>query len=268
MSSSFIEHRGVPVHYTDKGKGSTIILLHGFLESVSMWNDYSTELSKEYRVICIDLPGHGRSDCIGYVHTMEEMADVIKAVADHLRLKRYHLIGHSMGGYVALAFAEAHPDIPKSTTLFHSTALADSLEKQKDRDRAIELVKRSPESFIKHSLPMLFRSKSRSIYRKEIKKMVEEALKMPIQGVIAALEGMKERNDREVLLHLSPVPFCMIAGKRDSVLPFEKIEPQLKAPRVIDRLVTENSHMGFIEDRDLCLETIQYFIRDIEKQYS
>ncbi|KAB2805389.1 alpha/beta fold hydrolase [Phaeocystidibacter luteus] len=268
MSSKFISHRGTPIHYTDAGRGSAVILLHGFLENSTMWKDYAAELAKSYRVICIDLPGHGKSDCFGYVHSMDEMAAVVKAIADHHHLKRYHIVGHSMGGYVALAFGEKHPDVPKSITLFHSTALADSDEKKVDRSRAIKLVKEQPEAFVKHSLPMLFRSKSRKIYRTEIKGMIAEALKMPVQGIIAALEGMKERPDREVLLHLSPIPFLFITGKRDTVLPFEKIEPQLSAPMVVDRLITENGHMGFIEDRDLCLETLTYFINDIEKAHA
>lgn len=266
MSSNVFNYRGTPIRYRDSGSGAVILLLHGFLESLEMWEDYASELESKYRVISIDLPGHGQSGCFGYVHSMEEMAECVKAVADHLRLKRYHMIGHSMGGYVSLAFAELYPDIPKSITLFHSTALADSEEKKKDRDRAIKLVKDNADGFIKQAVPLLFRSKSRELYRSRVKELVRLALRTPLQGVVAALEGMKERPDREVLLHLSPVPFLFIAGKRDTVLPFEKIEPQMSAPRVIDRLVTENSHMGFIEDRDLCLETIEYFIHDIEKK--
>lgn len=266
MSAHFLNYRGTPIRYTDSGSGPVILLLHGFLESLEMWDDYRSTFENSYRVVCIDLPGHGQSDCFGYVHSMEEMAECVKSVADHLRLKRYHMIGHSMGGYVCLAFAELYPDIPKSITLFHSTTLADSEEKKKDRERAIKLVKENVEGFIKQAIPLLFRSKSRELHRHQVKRMVKLALRTPLQGVIASLEGMKERPDREVLLHLSPVPFLFITGKRDTVLPFEKIEPQLSAPQVKDRLITENGHMGFIEDRDLCLETIEYFIHDIERK--
>lgn len=263
--SSYLSHRGTPIHYTECGRGSVVILLHGFLESIHMWNDYANELSKKYRVVCIDLPGHGNSGCFGYVHSMDEMAETVKVVADHLRLKRYHLVGHSMGGYVALAFGELYPDIPKSITLFHSTTYPDSESKKLDRDRAIQVVKKSPDALIKVSIPNLFRAKSRKIYKTQIANMIAEARKMPVQGIIAALEGMKERPDREALLHLSPIPFCIIAGKKDNVLPIEKMEEQMHAPRVLDRLITENGHMGFIEDRDLCLETLSYFIEDIER---
>lgn len=231
-----------------------------------MWDDYAAELRDKYRVIQIDLPGHGQSGCFGYVHSMEEMADAVKAVTDHLRLKRFHIVGHSMGGYVALAFGEAHPDTPKSITLFHSTALADSDEKKRDRDRAIQVVKKAPDTFIKVSIPNLFRPKSRALYKERISEIISSAKRMPVQGIIAALEGMKDRSDREALLHLSPIPFCIITGKKDHVLPLEKILPQMEAPMVVDRLITENGHMGFIEDRDLCLETLRYFIDDIERK--
>lgn len=265
MSSSYVSYRGTPVYFEESGRGSAIILLHGFLESSTMWKDYAAVLSEKYRVIAVDLPGHGRTNSFGYVHSMEEMAETVKVVADHLRLKRYHLIGHSMGGYVALAFGEKYPDIPKSITLFHSTSRSDSEEKKKDRDRAIQIVKQAPDTFIKVSIPNLFRPKTRKIYHDKVVEMIEEARKMPVQGIIAALEGMKDRPDREALLHLSPIPFCIIAGRKDNVLPLERIIPQMEAPRVLDRLITENGHMGFIEDRDLCLETIQYFIEDIER---
>lgn len=262
MSAQYIEYKGASIRYTDAGRGPAVILLHGFLESLEMWDDYAAALSGDFRVITIDLPGHGQSACFGYVHTMEEMAEVVKAVADKLRLKRYSLIGHSMGGYVALAFAERYPDIPKGIVLFYSTALADSEEKKMDRDRAIAVVKTHAEAFIKTALPNLFRPKSRKLYKAEIKTLIERATRQPVQGIIAALEGMKERADREVLLHLSPIPFCIVSGKNDPVIPIASMEELMKAPRVVDRLITDNGHMGYIEDRDECLETIRYFLSE------
>ena len=112
---------------------------------------------KGRRAICIDLPGHGQSDCIGYIHTMEEMAEAVFAVVKHLRLRKISIVGHSMGGYVALALAEREPDMLRSLTLYHSTASADSMWKKQDRKRAIELIKKNHKSFIRASIPLLFR---------------------------------------------------------------------------------------------------------------
>jgi len=97
-----LDYKGTQVFYSDQGKGTAIILLHGFLENSSMWNKFVPELIKKNRVICIDLLGHGNSNCLGYIHTVEEMAEAVKAVTRHLNLRRYYMLGHSMGGYVAL----------------------------------------------------------------------------------------------------------------------------------------------------------------------
>ena len=117
-----------------------MVLLHGFLFSSGIWHDLAASLARSYRVICIDLPGHGESGCFGYVHSMELMAQAVKAVLDQLRLKRYVMAGHSMGGYVALAFAELYPDNLRGLALFHCTAYPDTAEKRHERERAANLI--------------------------------------------------------------------------------------------------------------------------------
>src|SRR5689334_22537641 len=98
------------VTFSDTGKGRVVVLLHGFLGSHEIWKDTIDDLSKSYRVIAIDLPGHGNTANFGYAHSMELMAKCVKTVMDFLKVKKYVIIGHSMGGYVALAFADLFPD--------------------------------------------------------------------------------------------------------------------------------------------------------------
>src|SRR5690606_2976976 len=150
------------------------------------------------------------------------------ALLHHLKLKKVLLAGHSMGGYVSLAFAEKYPEFVKGIILLNSTTRADSVTKKKDRDRAIDIVKKDHKGFIRNAIPMLFRPKNRRIFQKEIQALKKEALQMSQQGVIAALEGMKVRIDREVLLHFAPYPFLFIAAERDPALPFETLAEQLK----------------------------------------
>ncbi|MDX5427885.1 MAG: alpha/beta fold hydrolase, partial [Bacteroidota bacterium] len=95
-----VDFKGIDIHFSEKGAGRALVLLHGFLENRTMWDSLTGTLSKRFRVVAIDLPGHGQTPCLGYVHTMEEMADAVKAVLDHLGLRRYVMVGHSMGGYV------------------------------------------------------------------------------------------------------------------------------------------------------------------------
>ncbi len=253
------QFRSAYFSYTDQCSGIAVVFLHGFLENQWMWTNLIEGLPKKYRTITIDLPGHGESDNLGYVHTMEEMAEVVKALLDELRLRKYFLVGHSMGGYVALALAEKFPDNIRGLVLQNSTTRADSETKKRDRDRAIVLVKQNPQSFVRQSIPHLFRPKNRTAFREQVSRAEKEALKTSPQGIVAALEGMKARPDREVLLHFSPYPVLFIAAKHDPILPFETLEPQLQAEKVTP-CVVENGHMSHIEDQDKLLKALRDFL--------
>ncbi|MBJ6367600.1 alpha/beta fold hydrolase [Snuella sedimenti] len=257
-----LEHKGINIFYTDTGKGKAIVLLHGFLENLSMWDAFIPELSKKNRVICIDLLGHGKTGCLGYVHTMEQMAEAVKAVLKHLKIRRSIFIGHSMGGYVALAYAEANPDALKGLCLMNSTAKADTPERKANRDRAIIAVKQNYKTFIRMAISNLFRPKNRKIFSKEIKHTKQEALKTPVQGIIAALEGMKIRDDREVLLHFTPYKKMMIISKKDPVLNYNELIEQTENTNV-NVIEFPDGHMSHIENEGLFLQHAMHFIENI-----
>ena len=168
-------HKNSTINFTSTGKGSVVVLLHGFLENSTMWNTTVAQLSKKYRVVCIDLLGHGKTDNLGYVHSMEEQAEMVKAVLNCLHLRKYVLVGHSMGGYIALAFAKLFPSNLKGLCLMNSTALPDTEEKKINRDRGICAVKQNHKTFIRIAIPMLFTKENRTIFSKEIKDITEEA---------------------------------------------------------------------------------------------
>lgn len=250
--------KDISIHFTDRGTGSVVVLIHGFLENLTMWRDIQIALLPKHRVICIDLPGHGKSENIGYVHTMEELADVVYAVLRSLKLRKYALVGHSMGGYVALAFAEKHPDNLRSLVLYQSTARADSNEKKKDRKRAAALIKQNPKSFIRKSVPLLFRPVNRKKFRPELKKLVEEALTTSPQGVVAALEGMRLRPNREILLKFPPYPVHIIASDKDPRIPLAESEELAQISESVHlHLIKGCGHMSYIEAKDETLEVFR-----------
>ena len=154
-------YKNTKISYTDQGKGSVVVLLHGFLENSTMWNAFVPVIDKRNRVITIDLLGHGTTDCIGYVHSMEDQADMVHAVLQHLKIRKAILIGHSMGGYVALAFAELYPENIKGLVLLNSTSRADNEERKTNRDRAIKAVKQNYTAFVRMSIANLFSEKNR-----------------------------------------------------------------------------------------------------------
>lgn len=260
--SKTIHFKNTTISYTDQGKGTAIVFLHGFLENQKMWEAFVPELSKKYRIITIDLLGHGNSESLGYVHSMEDNADVVYAVLSELRLRKAIFVGHSMGGYVALAFAELYPDTIKGLILLNSTASADSEERKTNRDRAIKVVKHSFMNFISLSIANLFSESNRERLASAIENVKKEALKTPLQGIVASLEGMKIRQDREVLLHLTPYPKLMILGEKDPVLNYEETKQQIENTAV--KLVTfPDGHMTHIENQDQLLIVLLAFFKSI-----
>lgn len=257
-----LKHKGITIFFTDEGKGNALVFLHGFLENSNMWSAFIPKLIKRNRVICIDLLGHGKTECLGYVHSMELMAEAVEAVLKHLRIRRSICIGHSMGGYVALAFAEKNPDALKGLVLVNSTAVADSNDKKNNRDRAIAAVKQNHKTFIRMAIGNLFRPKNRKLFAKDIKVITKQALETPLQGIVAALEGMKIREDREVLLHFTPYKKMMIIGKKDPVLNYNALIEQTKNTDVTC-VEFPDGHMSHIENRDEFLYAIMHFIEII-----
>ena len=224
-----------------------------------MWNEIIDALPKKYRCITIDLPGHGESENLAYVHSMEEMAELVKALLDHLKIRRAILVGHSMGGYVALALADSYPDMLKAMVLMNSTARADSEERKLNRDRAISLVKRNPKSYVRNSIPMLFRPVNRKKFHSQLKPIKEEALKTSAQGIVAALEGMKERIDREVILNFAPYPILFVASQKDPVLAWEQLEEQF-FHEAVEPLILSEGHMSHIENFEDLLIGLKAFL--------
>lgn len=254
-----LEYKHININYSDKGTGTAVVLLHGFLENSTMWKPFIHKLTKKNRVVTIDLLGHGKTGCLGYVHTLEDMAEAVKAVLSKLRLRRVVLIGHSMGGYVALAFAEKYPRMMKGLCLMNSTGLADGKEKRINRDRAIVAVKQNHKSFIRISVANLFRPKNRPIFADEIVKVKDEALKIPLQGIVAALEGMKVRKDRTKILKSKSFKKLMIIGKHDPVLDYDSLYNQTKNTDV--KIVEfPDGHMSHIENKKDFSEEIMRFI--------
>jgi pimeloyl-ACP methyl ester carboxylesterase len=254
-----IQHKNTSISFSDTGKGTAIVLLHGFLENQKMWNNYIDAFSKRNRVITVDLLGHGETECLGYVHTMEDNAEAVHAVVTELGIQKAVFVGHSMGGYVALAFAELYPDAVKGIVLLNSTALADSEERKTNRDRAIKAVKQSYINFISLSIANLFSEDNRERLNQEIESTKKEALKTPLQGIVASLEGMKVRPSREALLHLTAYPKMIILGKKDPVLNYEQTKEQIEDTDV-ELVSFPDGHMSHIEnDEELTAVLLDFF---------
>lgn len=257
-----IHYQSKNIHYKISGKGNCLVLLHGYLESLEMWKQHQEQLSANYQIITIDLPGHGKTDNIDKVHTMTLMADVVLEVLKTEHIQKCVMIGHSMGGYTTLAFADKYPQMLNGLGLFHSHALADNEETKLNRERTIDLIEQDKGHFINHFIPSLFAPDNKEKFAKEIDFQIASANKMPKENVIAAMAGMKERYSSIDILVEAKVPVMFIAGKHDSRIPLEKTLAQAALPKNSQLTILGNSgHMGWIEEQQKTIAAIDGFMK-------
>lgn len=248
-------HEDASIRYTDQGKGKIVVLLHGYLESLEVYSNFSRELSKVARVITLDLPGHGESDLVHGECSMETMASTIAELVNHLKLEKINLWGHSMGGYAALAFAERHPKKLEGLCLIHSTPNPDTQEKRVNRKREIELIKQGrKESICRTSIPNTFAKQNRETFAHEVERIIAIACKTKDEGVVAALNSMMSRPDQNDMLRTLEVNKSCIIGKKDDFIPFKKALQTAKETGLKPYILEDSGHMGFIEEQDECLD--------------
>ena len=258
----FVAFKEARIHYQCFGQGRAVVLLHGFLGAIPVWKFIVPELAKRYKVVLIDLPGHGKSDSFGYIHKMDVMGEAVKAVLNYLNLRKYVLMGHSMGGYVSLAFAEKYMDNLRGLVLLHSTAHADSEEKKSDRSKAIKIAKRNKERYVNESMKKLFFKTTIKQHPELLEKAKQIAENTSTQGIVAALEGMKIRKNTEVVLQFCTCPVLFIAGLHDKIIPLEQHQHQFLLPAQNKTVLLEHSaHMGFYEEPQALLDGLLPFLR-------
>ncbi|MDL2230603.1 alpha/beta hydrolase [Alistipes sp. OttesenSCG-928-L06] len=252
------------VHYMDIERGDRVlVLLHGYLESLEVWDELAGQLGKVgYRVISLDLPGHGISEVIGETHSMEFLAGIVAQLLDKLNVPKVTVIGHSMGGYVALAFAELYPDKLDGIVLFHATPDADSDEKKADRRREIEIVRAGRKEMLSRTLPgKRYAAENRKRMTEEIDAGALQVMLTEDEGIVALLNGMAERKDRNEVLQKLNVPELFIFGRHDELISPEKAEAVIaKNPQAKVAWLERSGHMGFLEEPAATLQMIEEFV--------
>jgi len=253
---------GKNVHYKISGRGETLVLLHGYLESLEMWSEHQEFLSDKYQVISIDLPGHGLTDNFGDIHTMSFMAEVVYEILQDEKVEKCVMVGHSMGGYTTLAFAKKYPQMLNGFGLFHSHASADTDVAKRNRERTIEIIKQDKGQFINEFIPSLFAPDNVEKFADQIEIQMKMANAMPKESVIAAMAGMKERSSTVDILMDSKVPVLFIAGKHDSRIPLEKTLAQAALPTISQILILGDAgHMSWAEEEQKTITALDGFMQ-------
>lgn len=248
--------------YKDKGKGKSIVLLHGFLENLKMWEYFQEKLSKNYRVITIDLPGHGKSsDLSEEVYTMEYIAEKVNEVLEFLKIDNFTIIGHSMGGYVALALVDLYKSKIDGLGLFYSTTLPDDEEKKEQRLKVAEIAINSPNNFFALAIPNLF-ADSNSIKSKiYIEIATSWAHETTLKGISASLKGMRLRKDRTYIIKEIHKPVSILTGMYDKAIKNIDLKNNLEGLNHISFYELPTGHMGSLEAPNESLEIIETWLK-------
>ncbi len=260
-----IQYRNSPIRFSDKGQGHPLVFLHGYLLSLDVWQEFVEGFVSDYRVICIDLPGHGGSEIVEEVSTMEIMGETVEAVLKHLSISKAVFFGHSMGGYATLALLNRRPDLFTAISLFHSHTRADGDEVKQKRDREVKLIDRGHRSLlVSQSIPNMFANDHLSENQESLEMCKRIAREMNDQSVKAAILGLRARPDRTELLANAKCPCLQIIGKKDNFIPYEEVSLKTILPAGSERLIAdETGHMGFFEQPEFFQNGILQFLKRI-----
>lgn len=247
--------------------GATIVLLHGYLESLDVWDDFTRLLEPHMRVIALDLPGHGISELKGEVHTMEFLADTVHAVLKLCDVNKCIICGHSMGGYAALEFLRKYPQATSGIILFHSVPYADTEGKKENRRREIEIVLAGKKELIAATTFKSFAPFNRKKFAQTIEELADQAFLTDDDGVLALLRGMGERRDNNSTLSESGVPQMFIFGRGDEYITAEIAADMIaRHPQAQVLWLEKSGHIGFVEEPEKSAQAIIQFSDGICRQ--
>ena len=250
------------IFYSESGTGLPVVFLHGYCETSYIWKEFKNHLARRNRVITFDLPGFGRSQRLNYAFSLKDIAAEIKQVLDEKRISSFVLIGHSLGGYVALAFAKQFPFALKGLGLFHSSIFPDPPDKKENRTKLIEFIKSNGvKPFIKTFVPSLFFEKNRRNFEELIEELSNSAEKTSPEMVMEYARAMRDRESSVDFIKRFRKPVMFIIGENDQSVPLKKNLEQVVIPANSHVLrLKDVGHMGMYENTAETLKFVQKFV--------
>lgn len=258
MQSGTITYQSSKIFYRIAGKGKPVVLIHGFGEDGNIWDKQVGFLKDHFQLIIPDLPGSGRSSVLSQQPAagIEDYAEVIKSILNEEGIEQCIMFGHSLGGYITLAFAEKYPHLLSSFGLVHSSAFADSEEKKATRLKSIEFIKKNGAyEFLRAAIPGLFNPSGRlerpDGLMPEIDALIEKSKSFTSEAIIQYYRAIIARPDRTAVLKNFNKPILFIIGEHDNAVPFQQSLQQCYLPQESHICILRNSaHMGMLEETD------------------
>jgi len=257
---SSILYQDKKIEYQVSGTGKPVVLLHGYCEDSQMW-DHFIPLLPAAMYITIDLPGFGKSEVVPNV-SIAKMAEIVLEVLKELAIKKTILIGHSMGGYISLAFAEKYPEALMGLGLFHTHPYADSDVQKRSRDKGINFLERNGSAhYTKQLIPKLFPAGFTRFNNFLVNNLIYRASRFPIEGLIGGLKAMRDRPDRSKVLSNVNCLVHFIIGKKDTTVDEKRaLEQTTLADNSLIHILPEVGHMGMFEQPKKTAAMVEQFI--------
>jgi pimeloyl-ACP methyl ester carboxylesterase len=257
---NYASYKNKRVAYRVEGKGQPLVLVHGLCEDSTIWDEFTKGLMDDFMVIRPDLSGFGGSDILPE-HSIEMMADSLKAVLDELGVARCVMVGHSLGGYVSLAFQKRYPSVLQGLGLFHSHPFEDSDEKKEERRKSIAFVRQNGHIiYVKQLIPKLFAELFATSNEFLINSLIHKATQYTPETIIGAQTAMLNRPDNSAVLKDCTCPVLLIVGKQDKVVPYDMSLKMLPLPAIADVLILPKvAHMGIFTARERTIKTVREF---------
>ena len=239
-----------------------VVLVHGFPEDGTVFEKQYAFLKENYTVIVPDLPGSGKSAYNPNLQSTEDFAEMIKLVLQQEQIEKCFLLGHSMGGYIALAFAEKYPERLLGLGLIHSTAYEDSPEKKENRKRSIRLMEKyGGYFFLRTVIPGLFSGTFAAAQPSVIEQLTEKGKAFETKALQQYYSIMMHRKDKTNMLQNIAVPVLFIIGEQDTAVPTQDVLQQIALPQTsFIKILPDAAHMGFLEKPEKVNEAIVRFI--------
>jgi pimeloyl-ACP methyl ester carboxylesterase len=267
-NNQFISFKNAKIFYRVTGKGKTVALIHGFGEDGNIWNDTVETLKSNFRVIVPDIPGSGKSTILKEENTqisINDYAEVIINVLQNESIDNCSVIGHSMGGYIALAIAEKYNEVLNGFGLFHSTAFQDNEERKQSRLKSIEFLQTHDAiSFLKTSIAGLFAEKFKQEHADIVEKLIDGGRSFSSEILIQYQTAMMSRPERTSVLQKTKLPVLFIIGEKDQSIPLQQSLTQCHIPSLSSVYILPNAgHMGMLEERELSTDAIISYLNNI-----
>jgi pimeloyl-ACP methyl ester carboxylesterase len=256
------------ISYRIEGEGEPIVLIHGFGEDSTVWNSQVEYLKDKFRVITPDIPGSGKSSMLeglSQAVTLGDYAVCLQALILHEHIDECFIFGHSMGGYITLAFVELYPNLVKGFGLIHSIAYPDNEEKKQNRQRGIEMMEEyGAHAFLKTVIPTLYSPGFKEQHPEQVQQHIDDAAQFSKEACQQYYTAMMRRPDRQLALKNSKVPVLLVAGTEDVAAPLNDVLEQAKLPAISYIHVLDGvGHMGMIEAPDKINQYLEEFVSQL-----